>query len=372
MNILVLRPTLRYLHYALVNLEESRTLCQGRVPNYRALDNGLAALRDIGDWCADSTGASAAAKTPAANEAIDAVALCAPYGGERFGGPVHATDEVLADLRGLEEEAPLHVPLILAVADASRRAFADSPLILVFGTAFFTGLPPREHSYAVDPAIMGRQAPRRYGFHGLYHDAACRFLRDRLRGQGVERGPLRIVSVCLEPRPEVAAVQGRWPVMVTSGATPLEGLPGDTTCGELDPQIPILLAQRLGWGGEEINRVLTRESGLAGLAAPGETLLSVCHGDDPGLALARDVVRYRLLQACGAAIAALGGADGLVFSGHYLAASATLGPWLSERLGPRGATGRTPLPWVRFSESLDHVAAEIAALALRNRVAVGA
>jgi hypothetical protein len=57
---------------------------------------------------------------------------------------------------------------------------------------------------------------------------------------------------------------------------------------------------------------------------------------------------------------------------RYLAASATLGPWLSERLGPRGATGRTPLPWVRFSESLDHVAAEIAALALRNRETVPA
>ena len=374
MNILVLQPTLRYLRYDLMGPGGHSALCQGRVPNYRASDNGLAALNDIGGWCA------AAAGEATASEAIHAVAICAPYGGERFAGPVQVSDTVLESLRSLEEEAPLHVPLTLAVAEAVRRALPDAPSVLVFGTAFFTALPPRERSYAVDPAIMGRHAPpRRYGVHGLYHEAASRFLRDRLRESGAAaHGRRRIVSVCLEACSEVAAVLGHLPAMVTGGATPLEGLPGDTICGELDPQIPILLAQRLGWGEEETNRVLTRESGLAGLAAPGETLLSLFHGEGSAFAdasefrLAREVVRYRFLQACGAAVAALGGADGLVFSGRYLGAAAALGPWLSERLGPRGVHGRTPLPWVRFGKPLERIAAEAAALVLCRFVPVAA
>ena len=63
--------------------------------------------------------------------------------------------------------------------------------------------------------------------------------------------------------------------MVTSGATPLEGLPGHTTCGELDPSIVLTLADKLHWGPEQINGVLTMESGLLGLTGSPMTMASL-------------------------------------------------------------------------------------------------
>jgi len=49
-----------------------------------------------------------------------------------------------------------------------------------------------------------------------------------LRKRGLDH-PARILSICLDAQPEIAAVLGRRPITVTGGATPLEGLPGETT-----------------------------------------------------------------------------------------------------------------------------------------------
>ncbi len=48
------------------------------------------------------------------------------------------------------------------------------------------------------------------------------------------------------------------------GLTPLEGLVMGTRCGDLDPAI-IFHYDFLGYSVEEINNMLTKESGLAGL-----------------------------------------------------------------------------------------------------------
>jgi acetate kinase len=53
---------------------------------------------------------------------------------------------------------------------------------------------------------------------------------------------------------------------VTGGTTPLEGLPGETTCGDLDPGIILYLAEQMKWGPEQINALLTQESGLSSMA----------------------------------------------------------------------------------------------------------
>ena len=71
----------------------------------------------------------------------------------------------------------------------------------------------------------------------------------------------RIVSICLEPRPELAACLGLRPLMVTGGNTPVEGLPGERTCGDIDPSVALKLAHELPGGLEEANQVLTARAG---------------------------------------------------------------------------------------------------------------
>jgi acetate kinase len=146
---------------------------------------------------------------------------------------------------------------------------------------------------------------------------------------------------------------GNGPLTVSSGTTPLEGLPGETSCGEMDPGIILDLCRINGWGPEQINTVLTRQSGLLGLAGRRVTLAEVLASEGENLRLARDVERYRILLAVGAGLGALGGLDAIVFSGRYVEAAQSLAPWLIERIaktGPKAA-------WSCLSASLETLVA---------------
>jgi acetate kinase len=70
----------------------------------------------------------------------------------------------------------------------------------------------------------------------------------------------------------MSAVLGNRPKTVTSGVTPLEGLPGRTACGELDSSMILLLAQEMKCNAERLNAILTQESGLLGLTGQTMTL----------------------------------------------------------------------------------------------------
>jgi acetate kinase len=255
------------------------------------------------------------------------IGVRALFGGERFPGPVFATDAVLHDLASLAPQAPLHLPRLVELVKAMRSTFPNTPVALVFETSFFVNLPPRERWYGLDPELMESQAVRRFGYQGIFHDAACRDAARQLR-----LSLPRVLSVCLEPRPELAACQGRRPVVVTSGNTPVEGLPGETTCGDLDPSVVLKLACDTRWGPEEVSRILTCESGLRGLLGRDVSLAELLRSTDDELQLARDLFGHCVLRACGAGIAAMGGLDAIVYSGRYAACGPVLHAWLSQRL----------------------------------------
>jgi len=290
----------------------------------------------------------------------DVIGVRALYTGAVLTGPTVFDPTVRCHLAALVHEAPLHLPRLLALADHGATAFPGVPVVLVSDTAFFAALPERERRYAVGADRSDLPGRRRYGYHGLFHEAACLHAARSLRAGGRTHTP-RVVSVCLEPRPEVVATVGRRPVMVTSGSTPLEGIPGHTTCGDLDPSIVLALAQTTGWGPEQINTVLTRHSGLAGLVGHPITFDTLFRSTHPDLEPVRQIIRYRLLLACGAAVAALGGLDTIVFSGRYASLADTLGPWLASRLPSGAGRGPDALDWVRLADSLERLIADHAA-----------
>jgi acetate kinase len=256
------------------------------------------------DAASGGTGGLLGAIGVTANEAsgLAAVGIRVPYGGNAFGPPVPAGPDVLARLERLCDEAPLALPPVLRLLRHLQEKLPEVPVILAFATGFFVDLPERESSYALDWDAARLPPIRRYGFHGLFHEAACAHAGHRLRSNGRALRP-RILSICLEPRPEIAAILCGRPLMVTSGATPLEGLPGHTTCGEIDPSIPLLLAERLGWGPEKTNRVLTQESGLLGLAGRPLTLEEIFRSDAAPCPAVRAFLERRMLLACGAGVA---------------------------------------------------------------------
>jgi acetate kinase len=285
------------------------------------------------------------------------IAIRALFGGEIFRSPAEVSADTLRRMKELIPGSPIHGPRLVQWASACPQAFPDARVVVTFETAFFADLPRRERVYGVSPDLSWALGMRRYGFHGLYHEAACRHVVRQSRRAGT-LGPPRILSVCLDRKPEVAAAVACRPVTVTGGMTPIEGIPGETTCGEIDPSIVLSVAERLAWGPEEIDRALTRRSGLAGLAGRRVTLATVFRAQRAEHALARDVVQYRLLQACGAGMAAMGGVDAVVFSGRFVRLGRILGPWIVSRLAFQRPH---PVPWYQFHHSADRIAADAAA-----------
>lgn len=361
MNTLVLRPGQRTLAFSYFANGWDQPVCAGHLGDYRSATGAQDALGDLRQQLA----AAAAAKRISAEP--DVIALRGVFGGSVFRQPVLASPEVLRQLEELVPNAPMHTPALLALLRACAAGFPRRPVALVFETAFFVDLPEREHLYAMAPDLTHVHGVRRFGFHGILHAAAAQHVARKRRELGLET-PARLLSICLEARPELAAVLGQKPLLVTSGATPLEGLPGQTTSGELDPGIVLMLASKKGWGPEQINTVLTTESGWLGLVGRTTTLAEIFGSHRPECQLARALIEHRLILACGAGMAALGGVDTLAFSGSCSGVGVGLGLWLKKKLEFAQPGIQVPINIEICPEPIERVLAETAcATVLGNR-----
>lgn len=76
---------------------------------------------------------------------------------------------------------------------------------------------------------------------------------------------LNIITCHLGNGGSVAAIRNGECVDTSMGLTPLEGLVMGTRCGDIDPAIVFYLHDALGMSVDDINKMLTKESGLLGL-----------------------------------------------------------------------------------------------------------
>jgi acetate kinase len=102
------------------------------------------------------------------------------------------------------------------------------------------------------------------------------------------------------------------------GLTPLEGLMMATRSGDVDPAVIPHLERRLAVSAGEVERLLNERSGLLGVSARSadmRELLAAERKGDAAAALAIEMFCYRAKKAIGAYLAALDGADAVVFGG---------------------------------------------------------
>lgn len=246
----------------------------------------------------------------------EAVAIRVLYGGEHFKKTVIYDRSILPRLEDLVPESPLHMSLVIKLIKTLERGGPVPDILLFFDTAFFVDLPIQERVYALDSEFLDTHegslgAVRRFGYHGLYHQAVYRSITRQYTNAR------RIISVCLEPVPEVVGIYDGKPVMVSGGSTPMEGIPGNTTCGEIDPGILLLIEEKKKWGPEMINEILGRRSGLSALTGKSVSIDEVLSHEEM-YGPAKRLLEYRILAACGSAIATMNGFDAVAFSGRYV------------------------------------------------------
>lgn len=234
------------------------------------------------------------------------------HGGNLYTRSVRIDAQVRRGIDELSVLAPLHNPLALRWIDAAvSLCETEQAQVAVFDTAFYAQLPAVAAEYAL-PRTLGRDAGvRRYGFHGLAHQAMwhrwCQ-LNPKLPGGG------RLISLLLGGGCSITATDRGRARDTSMGFSPLEGLVMATRSGDIDPAVVPYLAERLDVSPRRLIESFNREAGLLGLAGrsnPAELIAE----DTPQARLAVQLYCYRIRKYIGAYLAVLGGCDGIVFGG---------------------------------------------------------
>jgi len=270
------------------------------------------AVRRVLTWL-DSNNAAVPGMTTIRN--LDAVGHRVVHGGDRFITSVLIDNEVIAAIEALNDLAPLHNPAALSGIRACRAALGPSvPMVAVFDTAFHHTLPDYASTYAIPHKLSLRHGIRRYGFHGLAH----RYLTLRYAEiTATPRDRVHIVTLHLGNGCSASAIREGRSVDTSMGFTPLEGLVMGTRSGDLDPALVGYLARKEGVSVSEVEAWLNERSGLLGISGRSHDMRELIeHAREDGRAhLAVELFCYRARKYLGAYLAALGGAEAVVFSG---------------------------------------------------------
>jgi acetate kinase len=248
---------------------------------------------------------------------IHAVGHRVVHGGEHFQRSVRIDNEVLEAIEDCVELAPLHNPANLRGIRAARAVLGEGvPDVAVFDTAFHSTLPDFAYLYGIPYQYYRRFKLRRYGFHGTSH----RYVSHRYhRLRDIPRDEVNIVTLHLGNGCSACAIRGGRSIETSMGFTPLEGLLMGTRSGDVDPSLLEFLSHKEGTSLQEITAMLNRQSGLLGVSGLTGDMRDLIaeeaeHGDRRAR-LAIDMFCHRARKYIGAYIAALGGAEAVVFAG---------------------------------------------------------
>lgn len=248
---------------------------------------------------------------------MNAVGHRVVHGGEMFKESALIDDWVLKGIEDCIDLAPLHNPNNIKGIQAARELFGrDVPQVAVFDTSFHHSLPEQAYLYAIPYHLYRRHRIRRYGFHGTSH----RYVAFRYRAlRGLTRQQTNIITLHLGNGCSAAAIRGGSPVDTSMGMTPLEGLVMGSRSGDLDPAVVSVIARKEGLSASEVDMLLNTQSGLLGISGltsdMRELQAELEEHDDRRVRLAIEIFCYRARKYIGAYLAAMNGADAVVFTG---------------------------------------------------------
>ena len=245
---------------------------------------------------------------------ISAVGHRVVHGGEKFSGSVVINAEVKAALEECIDLAPLHNPANLTGIAACEEAMPGVPQVAVFDTAFHQTMPAESYLYALPYEYYEKYKIRRYGFHGTSH----KYVAGRAAAMlGKDIKDLKIVTCHLGNGSSIAAVDGGKSVDTTMGFTPLAGLLMGTRCGDIDPAVVTFLQEKEGLSAAEIDSIMNKKSGIAGLSGVSSDFRDVETAAKEGNKVAEiglNMFDYQVKKYIGAYAAAMGGVDAVVFT----------------------------------------------------------
>lgn len=246
---------------------------------------------------------------------IHAVGHRVVHGGEKFNSSVLITEEVIRKIEECIEIAPLHNPPNLAGINAIAELLPEVPQVAVFDTAFHQTMPEYAYMYGIPYSLYKKYGIRRYGFHGTSHRyvsrRACEFL-------GLDYKKSKIITAHIGNGASIAAIDRGKSIDTSMGFTPVEGLMMGTRSGDVDLGVVTFIMEKEMISPSVASTLFNKHSGVLGVSGISSDMRDIEHAINEGnerAKLALEMYEYKIKKYIGSYLAALNGADALVFTG---------------------------------------------------------
>ncbi len=255
-------------------------------------------------------------KENGAIESLDEIGACGHrvlHGGETFKASALVTEESMKAIEDLVPLGPLHQPPNIAGIKACQAVMPGKPNVAVFDTAFHQTMPPKAFLYAIPYEYYKNLKVRRYGFHGTSH----RFIAGETpKFLGKKPEDCKFIICHLGNGSSLSAIVGGKVVDTSMGLTPLEGIVMGTRSGDLDPAVLEYIMDNTGMDIHQMLNTLNKKSGYAGLSVSSDMrdVKAAAAAGDAQAQTAVDIWTYRLQKYIGSYMAAVQGADAIVFT----------------------------------------------------------
>ncbi len=230
------------------------------------------------------------------------------HGGPKLRQHCLIDESVLAQLEAATAFAPLHIPASLSVIHLAEQYYPRIPQMACFDTAFHAELPDVARVLPL-PMELRAEGIQRYGFHGLSCESIVRHFDDDL--------PDRLIIAHLGNGASVTAVKGGKSIDTSMGLTPTGGVIMGTRSGDLDPGVLVYLARERNYDAAMLEDMIDHRSGLLGISGVGGDMraLHEAASSNEDARLAVQMFCYSVRKQIAAMVAALEGADAIVFTG---------------------------------------------------------
>lgn len=245
---------------------------------------------------------------------INAIGHRVVHGGEKYSKSVIVDDEVIKNIEECSKLAPLHNPANLVGIKACRELMKNTPMVVVFDTAFHQTMPEKAYMYGLPYEMYEKHSIRKYGFHGTSHFYVANECAKAM-GKNIEE--LKIITCHLGNGASVSAINKGKCVDTSMGFTPLQGLIMGTRCGDIDPAVVTYLVGDLKMSPDEVNDIMNKKSGFLGISGKSSDSRDIEDLEEKGdkrAVLTLEMYYYRIKSYIGSYIAAMNGVDAIVFT----------------------------------------------------------
>lgn len=267
-------------------------------------------------------------------EEIDGIGHRIVHGGSIYKESVVVTDKVLDDIIALSDLAPLHNPAHAMCIKAFREVLPNTPMVVVFDTAFHQTIEEDRFLYPVPYNWYTDYQVRKYGAHGTSHRYVAKKLAEELG-----RDDLNIISCHLGNGGSITAISNGKCVDTSMGFTPHAGIMMGTRSGDIDVSMVPYVMEKEGKSAGEVMNDLNKKSGFLGISGISSDSRDIENGIKEGnerCILAQKMFVNSVIKYIAQYYVLLGHVDVIAFTAGIGEKSISTRSDIVERLAPLG------------------------------------